>query len=94
VRFSPTAARYVQELRWHPSQQLRPLNDGSLLFEVEVADTTELKAWVLSFGKQAEVISPLQLREELCEEIRQMAAFYTDRSTRKNQRKLVTRYPR
>jgi predicted DNA-binding transcriptional regulator YafY len=93
VRFSPTAARYVQELRWHPSQQLRPLNDGSLLFEVEVADTTELKAWVLSFGKQAEVISPPQLRDEIREEVGQMAHLYADRSARKDNRQLTTARP-
>jgi predicted DNA-binding transcriptional regulator YafY len=68
VRFAPEAARYVKEGQWHASQRLRPLRDGSLLAEFRLSSTEELKRWLLSFGRRAEVLSPPALRQELADE--------------------------
>ncbi len=68
VRFAPEVARYVSESKWHPSQELTPQADGSLIAEFELGDTEEIKRWVLSFGRNAEVVAPATLRRELAEE--------------------------
>lgn len=69
IRFDSTVARYVEESRWHDSQRLEPRADGSLLVEFTLFETIELKRWVLSFGRHAEVLKPKELREEISEEV-------------------------
>ncbi len=69
VRFSPWAARYVEETRWHHSQKERRLSDGSLEVTFQLAATEELKRWVLSFGRHAQVVRPKQLCQEIQKEL-------------------------
>jgi predicted DNA-binding transcriptional regulator YafY len=68
VRFAPSVARYVQESRWHDSQQLTKQRDGSLLATFTLSNTEEVGRWVLSFGKHALVIEPAELRERIADE--------------------------
>jgi proteasome accessory factor B len=76
VRFRPAVARYVLEGRWHASQKLTREPDGSVLGEFRLSSTTELKAWVLSFGANAVVLEPDSLRREIAEELRKCLAAY------------------
>jgi proteasome accessory factor B len=76
IRFAPTVARYIQEAIWHRSQQLTACSDGSLLGEFRVCGTEEIKSWVLSFGRHAEVMEPASLREELADELQSMLRQY------------------
>ncbi|MCI0407184.1 MAG: WYL domain-containing protein, partial [Acidobacteria bacterium] len=65
IRFSRRQAKWIAERTWHDSQQIQSLPDGGLMLSLEVADTAEIKSWVLSFGQEAEVLEPLSLRAEL-----------------------------
>lgn len=65
VVFSTSAARYIKERFWHPSQKLRDLDDGRLEVTLRVADTLEVRRWILGYGVQAEVLEPASLREAL-----------------------------
>ena len=65
VAFVPAMARYVRERLWHPSQQFRDLADGRLEVVLKVADTLEVRRWILGYGVQAEVLEPASLREAL-----------------------------
>ncbi len=76
IRFDPAVAGYVREKIWHPSQTLTEEPDGSLLFDVEVAGTQEIKRWALKWGAAARVIAPRQLREEMAAETGAMAGLY------------------
>lgn len=76
LRFSPTAARYVQESTWHPSQKLTPQKDGSLLAEFDLDGTEEIKRWLLSFGRHAEVLEPGELRKQMVDELGPMIEKY------------------
>ncbi len=76
VRFSPTAGRYVQEKRWHDTQQLHLQPDGSLIAEFQLSSTVELKSWILSFGEDAEILSPQDLREKVKKELENLLARY------------------
>jgi len=76
VRFSPGVARRVAETRWHPSQELSPQPDGSLLWRGRVAGLREIKLWLLGWGADATVLEPATLRGEIAEELRRAAANY------------------
>lgn len=79
VRFAAAAARYVREARRHESQRVTALPDGGVLAEFTVSGTEEIKSWVLGFGVKAVVLEPESLRREVAEEVRAMAAAYSDR---------------
>ena len=76
ARFSAEVARYVSESTWHPSQELTPQKDGSLIAEFQLDGTREIKAWILSFGRHAEVLGPEKLRGEILEELRLLLDHY------------------
>ena len=76
IRFSPAVARYVAESRWHESQKLAPQKDGSLLAEFRLSSTTEIKRWILSFGRHALVLEPGQLADELRDEAAAICGGY------------------
>ncbi|MBI3989390.1 MAG: WYL domain-containing protein [candidate division NC10 bacterium] len=63
VKFSNAWARWIGERIWHPSQTLERLPGGELILTLQVAVTDELKRWILSFGREAEVVEPIVLRE-------------------------------
>ena len=76
IRFSSEAARYVQEKTWHPSQKLTKEKDGSVVLEVHLDTTQEIKSWALSFGPRATVIEPQSLREEIIRDIEDVLRRY------------------
>jgi predicted DNA-binding transcriptional regulator YafY len=65
VIFSKRTAPYIRERLWHPSQKLRELEDGRLEVTLRVADTLEVRRWILGYGVQAEVVAPEGLREAM-----------------------------
>jgi len=70
VAFAKSAAPYIRERLWHATQRLRDLPDGRLELTLQVADTHEVRRWILGWGAQAEVLQPTAMREAL----RQQAA--------------------
>lgn len=79
IHFAREVARYVQESRWHGSQQLSVQKDGSLIAEFCLTDTQEIKRWIMSFGPNATVLEPKALVEEIRAELLEMCAAYGDR---------------
>jgi len=78
IRFSAEVARYVEESQRHSSQQCEHQPDGSLLVRLDLSGTTEVKSWVLSFGRQAEVLEPDALRSELQDELAAALKLYSN----------------
>ncbi|MEZ6066492.1 MAG: WYL domain-containing protein [Planctomycetaceae bacterium] len=76
IRFSREVAQYVTEHRWHASQELTHLKDGSLRAEFDLSSLEEVKSWVLSFGAKAVVEEPEELRQEIQAEIERMTSRY------------------
>jgi hypothetical protein len=58
-------ARYVAERRWHPSQREERLLTGALEVTLHVAPEMDCKRWILSWGREVEVLEPKKLREEI-----------------------------
>jgi predicted DNA-binding transcriptional regulator YafY len=77
IRFAPPLAPHVREHVWHPSQEIRDLDDGGVELSMEVGEGLELRNWVLSFGADAEVMAPESLRREVREELARAAARYS-----------------
>ena len=77
IRFAAPVARYVSEAQWHESQKLTRQRDGSLIAEFQLDGYEEIKRWILSFGRFAQVLEPEALRNELAEELQQMNALYS-----------------
>ncbi len=63
----------VRERLWHPSQTLEDHPDGSLTLTLRVADTIEVKRWILGWGAGAEALEPARLRREVAAEARKIA---------------------
>jgi predicted DNA-binding transcriptional regulator YafY len=74
VIFARAVAPYIRERLWHPSQKLRDLADGRVEVTLQVADTLEVRRWILGYGVQAEVVAPEGLREALRVEAEGVAA--------------------
>lgn len=76
VRFTPAVAPRVRESIWHPSQTLTEEPDGSLIFTAKVAGILEIARWLLSWGAEAEVLEPPELRAYFSEVARGLVARY------------------
>jgi predicted DNA-binding transcriptional regulator YafY len=78
MRFSKRIAPYIRESLWHASQRLTDLPDGGLLYEVCVSYPKEVAWWAMSWGSEAEVLEPLELRAYMAGEVRKMAGLYDE----------------
>ena len=65
VEFDSTAAAFVRERQWHPSQRVRDTRDGRLRMELRVCRDAALRSWLLSFGASARVVEPQALADEI-----------------------------
>jgi proteasome accessory factor B len=61
LRFSPVAADYIREKKWHYSQVLKDLPGGGVELALELSSLGEVERWVLSWGGEASVVSPPEL---------------------------------
>jgi predicted DNA-binding transcriptional regulator YafY len=80
IRFTSDAAGYVKEKVWHNSQKISAQNDGSVILELDVAGTREIKHWILRWGAQAQVLQPDALREEIRSEAAEILGVYANSS--------------
>jgi predicted DNA-binding transcriptional regulator YafY len=62
LRFSGRAAQLVRERNWHFSQQLQELADGNIELSLTLNSLEEIIPWILSWGRDCEVVSPMKLR--------------------------------
>lgn len=80
IRFSPHAARWVADERWHAQQKVRFLPDGRFELQLPFGNARELLMDVLRFGPDAEVVSPVSLREEMKQLLTLALTGYAQRS--------------
>ncbi len=78
VAFWRGAATYVSERTWSADQTLRRRRDGGIELIFSTTSRLETIAWVLSFGPDAELIEPQDLREELRNQIEQIRTRYVN----------------
>lgn len=76
LRFDAAVASRVGETTWHPTQQLEPAPDGSLIFRATVAGSIEIRLWILSWGDAVEVLEPPDLRADVAATLRRAVDRY------------------
>lgn len=74
--FEKDATIHLEETPLSDDQQLTEQTDGNVLVEAAVADTGQLRWWLLGFGGRIEVLEPQKLREELKGHAERMATRY------------------
>lgn len=77
IYLSPGAARFVQEWPLSSEQQVQQQSDGSSILRARVAGTLETMRWVLRWGKNATVMEPVELRQQVHEELCAACASYS-----------------
>lgn len=82
IRFQSSAAQIVSHISWDPSQEIRTLKGGAIEFRARVDNLEQMTDWLLSFGTQAEVISPPALRKLVKTRISEMSQIYSKKSSR------------
>jgi proteasome accessory factor B len=65
LRFSGRAVQLVRERNWHPNQRLQELADGNLEVTLTLNSLEEIVPWILSWGRQCEVVRPARLRKKV-----------------------------
>jgi len=76
IRFSPQIAKLIKERVWHKSQRIDVLYDGSVILQMELSGLNEVKRWVLSFGENAEVLEPPELKSMLRASVEKLNKLY------------------
>jgi proteasome accessory factor B len=61
IHFNEHVADYIREKKWHDSQQIKELPDGSVELHLKLSSLNEIERWVLNWGGNAVVIQPLEL---------------------------------
>ena len=75
--FSTEAAYHLSETPLNKTQSITGTRDGRVRIKATVADTSELRFWILGFGSSVEVIRPASLRKELTNTSKEMNTIYT-----------------
>lgn len=76
VHFEPRVAKAAMAARVVAERNVRRLQDGSAEIVYNVADLDELCRWILSWGPQAEIQSPVEARDRVHMLIAEIAAKY------------------
>lgn len=76
LAFSEQVTGYIRERSWHPTQQLSTMPDGRLKLRLAVANTVELRTWILGHGADVEVLSPDSLKTAIRDELVHASAQY------------------
>ena len=76
LRFNAAAADRVRERVWHETQELRDLPDGGIELTMQLGALPEVESWILSWGDQAEVLAPTELRQRIQATVARLATQY------------------
>jgi len=71
-------AHRVGETRWHRTEQVERLNDGSLLWRALIAEPQEMMPWIRGWGADCEVIEPQSVRQKIIEETQSLYRLYKE----------------
>lgn len=69
-------AQTIKEKIWTNNQKITEF-DGYIIFEATTMGKVEIKAWILSLGSSAEVLSPESLRKEIKDDLTKMIKDYS-----------------
>jgi predicted DNA-binding transcriptional regulator YafY len=76
IRFAIDQARYIRERLWAKGQVIQEDEDGSVMLTINTSGWGDIKRWVMSFGSNAEVLEPGEMRQEIADELSKSVANY------------------
>ena len=76
IAVQKTQAQYLITQPWHDSQNIEMEDEDQIIFSFRVFPTYEFKSQLLSLGKDAKVLEPVSLQEDIESELKQMLASY------------------
>ena len=76
IHFSSYQAQWIREHHVHSSQEIEEQDDGSVILKMQVGALDALMHWVLRYGKEAEVLEPIELRKMINEELKMTKRIY------------------
>jgi len=76
VKFSPRVGDLIIEAVFHEQEEKELLEDGSVLYKIRAQGWKEVFFWILSYGGDAEIISPKWIRDRAREEAEKMMKNY------------------
>lgn len=76
LKFTKAVARWITRRKWHPTQKIEKMNDGSITVTVTLNGSEEIRRWVYHWGPNCEVLSPTEFRREVIEELSSMSKVY------------------
>lgn len=79
IRCDKTLADLLEESPLAPDQQMKRVDETHTELRATVADSWELRWWLLGRGPSVQVIGPAVLRREIAEALRNAAAQYENR---------------
>ena len=82
IRFAVRQARWIRERKWHPTARIQEEMGGRIVLHLKVAETSEIKRWVMQFGNEAEVLTPASLRRAVKENLQAAVKLYRGRRPR------------
>lgn len=74
--FDKYAGAHLVETPLSRDQTVKEQKDGRLLIKATVADTAQLRWWLLGFGDNVEVVGPKKLIDEFAKNARSMGEIY------------------
>ncbi len=77
IDLTPAVADRIRESYWHVSQQLESLPDGGVRLRVSLPSLLEITPWVLSWGPEARVVAPDELRDRVAGQLRRAGEQYS-----------------
>ena len=76
LHFSKRTSQEIIDTYHHPTQVIQVQPDGSLLITFKIKITDAFMSWILSFGKDVEVIKPKSARNRMINHLRVMTDYY------------------
>jgi proteasome accessory factor B len=67
IRFDARVADFIREKKWHPSQLMKELPEGAVELRMSLSSLAEVERWILSWGGDATVLEPPELRDRVKE---------------------------
>lgn len=76
IRFTAKVADRVRERVWHDTQILIDLPNGGIELTMKLGALPEVESWILSWGADAQVLAPAELRKRIQATIAKLAKQY------------------
>lgn len=78
IVFDTVIAPLIEERQWHPSQKIKKLRDGRIELSLSLGNFEEIERWILSWGKNAQVLEPAELKQRIGKTASALAERYLD----------------